>query len=80
MQDFLFIFLQIRRDVPLGVRQRLLADVVSRDLLTVGVGDLDVVPEHVVETHLQRRNSGPFTFLLLQIRDPFFAAERHGAQ
>ena len=62
--ELLLVFLQLRRDVALGVLDGLLADVVGRDLaagLGLGVGDLDVIAEHLVEADLQPRDAGPAT-------------------
>ena len=47
-----------------------------RDLVEVRLGDLDVIAEDGVETHLQRRDSGALDFLLLQPCDPILAFAR----
>ena len=52
-QDFFLVFLQLGRDVALGVLNRLLADVFGRNLFAVRVGDLDVVAENLIEPDLQ---------------------------
>ena len=55
VQDLLLELLELGRVVTLGVLDRLLADVVGGDLapLGLGVGDLDVVAEDLVEPDLQ---------------------------
>ena len=52
-QHLLFVLFQLRRDVALGVLDGLLADVLGRDLLAVGVGDFDVIAEDLVEADLR---------------------------
>ena len=79
-QDLLLVLLQLRRDVALGVLDRLLADVVGGDLLAVGVGDLDVVAEDLVEADLQARDAGPLGLLGLVAGDPLLAAVGQLAQ
>lgn len=39
---------QVWRDEPFGIHQGLLADVVLRDHLEVGLGHLDAIPKHPV--------------------------------
>jgi len=41
---------------------------------------LDVIAEHRIEPHLERRNARALDFVLLQFRDPILAAARGGAQ
>src|SRR5207248_10825463 len=48
-EDDSFLFFQLRRDVALAARKRLLAQVVVRQSHPVGVADLDVVAEDLVE-------------------------------
>ena len=79
-EHLFFVFLQLRRDVPLGVLDRLLADVFGGNLLAVGVGDLDVVAEHLVEADLEIRNAGPLGLLGLIAGDPLLAAAGQFAQ
>ncbi len=73
-QDLLFIFLQLGRDVALGILDRLLADILGGDPLAVRVGDLQVVAEDLVEADLQRGDSRPLGFLGLVAGDPLLAA------
>ena len=46
-EHLFLVLLELRRDVALGVFERLLADVVGRDLLAVRVRDFQVVAEHL---------------------------------
>src|SRR6202043_1044508 len=71
VEDEGFLLFQLRGDVALAVHQRLLADVLGRDRLTVGVADFDVVAEDLVETNLERPDAGSLPLLLLQRTDPF---------
>ena len=57
-EDFGFVFLQFLGDVALGVHQGLLADPLRRHLVFKGVPNFDVVSEDVVESNLQRGDSG----------------------
>ena len=52
-EDLLLPLLQLRREVALGVGQRLLADVVLGHLVEVRLGDLEVVSEDPVEADLE---------------------------
>ncbi len=51
-EDALLVVLEFGSDVSLGVDERLLAYPLRRHLGLVGVGDLDVVSEDVVEAYL----------------------------
>ena len=76
-EDLLLVLLQLRRDVALGVLDRLLADVVGGDLalaLRLGVRDLDVVAEDLVEADLEARDAGAADLLGLELGDPRLAA------
>ena len=48
--------------------------------LGVGVGDLQVVPEDLVEAHLERRDAGAVALALLQGGDVLLAAVAEVAQ
>ena len=67
-EEFLFILLQLGRDVALRVGDRLLAEVVDGDRLAVGVGDLDVIAEDPVVADLERGDAGagPLHGLILE--------------
>src|SRR6266404_7274795 len=79
-EDFFLVLLQVRRDVALGVLERLLALVVGRDLMGVCVRDLNVVAEYLVEADPQTVNAGPRDFLGLKVGDPFLAPPGNGVQ
>ena len=64
------VFLQLGRDVALGVDQRLFADVVGRDECHVRLRDLDVVAEDLVVADLQRFDAGARPLDRFQIGDP----------
>ncbi len=53
IQDQRLVLLQLGGDVPLGVDQRLLADIVGRSALGVGLADLQIVAKDLVVAHLQ---------------------------
>ena len=77
-EDFFFVLLELRRDVPLGVLDRLLADVVARDARAAGVGlgvrDLDVIAEDLVEADLEAGYPRLADLLGLELGDPGLAA------
>ena len=77
-QDLVLELLELGRDVALGVLDRLLADVVGRDLaaLRLGVGDLDVVAEDLVEADLQAGDPRAADLLGLEPGDPGLAVLR----
>ena len=72
-EDLFLVLLQLGRDVTLGVLDRLLADVVGGDLgvrLGLGVRDLDVIAEDLVEADLEAGDAGPADLLGLVPGDP----------
>jgi hypothetical protein len=75
-QHFLLVLLQLRRDVTLGVLQRLLADVVGRHAAGVGVRHLDVVAVDLVVPDLQARDVRPRDLRRLVAGDPPLALAR----
>ena len=68
------ILLELRRDVPLGAGERLPPLVVVRDSRLVRVRHLDVVPEHLVESHLEGRDAGALPLARLEGGDVLLAA------
>ena len=54
IQHLALVFLEFRRSEALGVHQRLLAFVIGRRQVPVGIRDLDVIPEHIVEPDFER--------------------------
>ena len=79
VENLLLELLQLGSDKSLGIGEGLFADVVLRRLFPVRVGDLDVIPEHVVETHLEGGNPRPLPLGLLEGGDPLLAAQRKRA-
>src|SRR5690606_8083496 len=73
IQDLLLILFELRRDVSLRIDERLLADVVVRDLILARVGDLEVVAEDLVEADLEGRDAGSLRLFLLHTDQPVFA-------
>ena len=66
--------LQFLGDEPLAVDQRLLADIGLRHQLLEGVGNFNVVAEHLVVADFQRADAGFFLFLGLHLRNDALAA------
>ena len=73
------VVLELRRDVPLGAGERLPPLVVGGHLGGVGVGDLEVVAEHLVEADLERRDPGALALALLE-RGDVLPSRRRGAR
>src|SRR5213075_746430 len=69
-----FVFLEVRRHVPLGAGESLPPLVIGRDALAVCVRDLDVVTEHLVEADLERSDTGAFPLARLQGGDVLLPA------
>ena len=65
------VFLQLLRDVPFGVRQRLLPDVVFGDLFQVRAGHFDVIPENAVVPDLQPTDPRPLPLARLHFGQHF---------
>src|SRR6202022_3887304 len=76
VEDEGLLLLQLRRDVARAICQRLLADILGGDRLAVGVTDLDVVAEHLVEANLERPDTTSLALLLLQRGDPLARGAR----
>ena len=66
-QDFLLIFFQLFGDVTLGVHEGLFTDPIGRHFVLMGVTDLNIIAEDVVEGDLQAGNAGPLAFPLLYL-------------
>ena len=79
-ENLVLVFLQLGRDEPLRVHQRLLANVVGRRIGQVGLGDFDVVAENLVVPDLQRFDAGAFLFARLEIGQPLAAFCRRRLQ
>ena len=68
------VLLQVRGDVALAIGQGLLADVVRGHPAQIGLADLDIVPEDLVEADLERGDAGALALVGLQPGNPVFAA------
>ncbi len=79
-QHLRLVVLELGRDVALGAGQRLAPLVVGGHLRGVGVGDLEVVAEDLVEADLERRDPGALALALLQRGDVLPAAVAERAQ
>ena len=55
-------------NVPLGIGQGLLADIMRRHLILEGIGNLDVIAEHPVIPDAQRPDAGGILFPFLYLR------------
>ena len=73
VQDLGFQFFQLRRGEPFGVHQRLLALVVRRSKVQIGLRDLDVVAEDAVEADLERGDAGALAFAGFDLGQQLFA-------
>ena len=73
-EDFALHLLQLGRDEAFAVGDGLLADIMRRNFVEVGFGDLDVIAEDGIEPNLERTDAGALDFVLLQFGDPIFAA------
>src|SRR5258708_26197961 len=71
-----FLFLQLGCQVALGARQSLLSHVVTWKRYRIGVADLDVVTEDLVEADLQRADSRPASLRRFETADPLASASR----
>ena len=67
--DFLFQFLELRGDVAFGVDKSLLAHPALGHMVLVGVSDLEIIAEDVVESYLERRDTGGLAFALLKLEE-----------
>ena len=77
-QDLGLVLAERRRAEALAAGNRLLALVVRRGQVQVGLRDLDVVAEHPVEADLQRADAGPLAFRRFHVGDdlPARSADR----
>src|SRR5439155_22286374 len=64
------LLFQLWCDIPLAVDERLLAYVPGGDRLPVGVADLEVITEYLVEPDLERPDPRALPFELLESGDP----------
>ncbi len=83
VEDQGLVLLQFRRDVALRVGEGLLADVLRGDLISVDVGDLQIVAEDFVVAHLEALDAQTLPLGALQVRHPLLgvaAAVNDGVQ
>ena len=80
VQHLGFVLLQLGRGEALGIDQRLLALVVGRRQVQVGLRDFEVVAEDGVELDLQRADAGALALALLDLRDVLLAVAAEVAQ
>ena len=80
IQNLLFVFLQLLRDVSLSSYQGLLAYPSFGHLVAVGVTHFDVIAEHAVESHLERWDLVFLSQSLLELDEVVLAAIGDGTQ
>ena len=66
-EDGVLHVLELLGDEPLAVHQGLLADIGIGHQVVIGLGDLDVIPEHLVVAHLQVLDTGLFPLRLFDL-------------
>ena len=74
------VFFQLRRGEALGVDQGLLALIVGRSQVQIGLRNLEVVAKNRIELHLERRDPGPLPLPLLDLGQKLFAVAAQVAQ
>ena len=72
-RNFLFVFLEFRRNVAFGIGQCLLSCPLGGHLIFMGVGHFQVVAKHIIKTDLQGTDPGFFRLSRLQTRQVFFS-------
>ena len=70
VEDAVLQLLELLGRVPLGAHQRLFADIVLRDQVFEGIGDLKIIAENFVVLDAQVFDPGAFPVLGLQIHQP----------
>ncbi len=68
-EDAALQLLELRRDEPLAVRERLFAGVFGRGLVLVGVADFYVIAEHAVVADPELRDAGALALARLDFRN-----------
>src|SRR5512142_1741642 len=74
------VFLELRRYEPLGVRERLLSDIVLWHGSEVRLGHFDIVAENLVVAYFERTDARALPLALLDARDPSLAFGADGPQ
>src|SRR5258706_9159423 len=75
-----FVFLEFRRGIAFRIDQRLLALVVRGRMMQIGLGDLNVIAEDVVELDLERVDPGALPLAGLDLCDVLLAMATQVAQ
>ena len=73
IENFGFVFFELRSGKPLGVYQCLLALVVAGRMVQVGFADLDVLTKNGIELYLERMDAGTLALALFNLRDVLLA-------
>ena len=79
-EDLRFPFLEFRREIALGVGERLPAGPLLGNAVELRARDLEIVPEHLVEPDLQRVDAGALALPHLHAGDEVDGAVAHPAQ
>jgi hypothetical protein len=69
VENLALVVLQLGRGEALGVDQGLLALVIGGGEVLVGLGDFDVIAEHIIEADLQRLDAGAGALASFDLRD-----------
>ena len=80
VKDLRFQFLQLRRGEPFGIHERLLAFVIRRSKVQIGLRDFDVIAEDTVEADFQRRDAGAFALAGFDLGQQLFAVLAQAAE
>src|SRR5271165_629403 len=80
IENFGFVFLQLRSGEALGAYQSLLAFIILRNQVQIRLRDLEVIAEDGVELYLKRSNAGPPALPLLDLGQHLLAVARELAQ
>ena len=79
-ENFFFVFLQLGRDIALGVLDGLLAMIIVGNLVAMRMRDFQIIAEHFVESDFQARDAGAGNFVGLILCHPLLAAGREIAE
>ena len=80
IENFGFVFFQLRSGEALGVDQGLLALVVGRGQVRIRLRDFEIVAKDRVELYLQRCDSGALALALLDLCQELFAVAAQVAE
>ena len=79
-KDRVLQFLQFRRNITLGIGQRLLADIVRRHQILIGIGHFQIISEYFIEFDPEIFDAGPLPLLRFNLRQPGFPLGSGGAE